>query len=103
MEFMGLIVLNNLFDFFRRFLRGGKGVLLLFVSKALIIDELIGLIVRLIGSWLGIKVFLRIEVIFLTEKEIDLVFIILCILIIDVKKGVLQLFLELGEKYLFIL
>jgi hypothetical protein len=43
------------------------------------------------------KVFLKVEVIFLTVKEEDLVFIMLWILIIDVRKGVLQLFLELGE------
>ena len=72
-------------------------LLLLLVSYAMIIDVLIGLIVRLIGSWLGMEVFLRVEVIFLTVKEEDLVFIMLWILIIDAKKGVLQLFLELGE------
>lgn len=29
---MGFMILNSLFDFLRKFLRGGKGVLLLFVS-----------------------------------------------------------------------
>ena len=60
-------------------------LLLLLVSYAMIIDILIGLIIRLIGLWLGMGVFLRVEVIFLTVKEEDLVFIMLWILIIDVK------------------
>jgi hypothetical protein len=52
---------------------------------------------------LGIGVFLRLEVSFLTEKKENLVFMMLWILIIDARKGVLQLFLELGEKCLLIL
>jgi hypothetical protein len=52
---------------------------------------------------LGIIVFLSVELIFLIRKEEDLVFIMLCMLIIDVRNGVLQLFLELGEKCLFML
>ena len=40
------------------------------------------------------EVFLRVEIIFLTVKEEDLVFIMLWILIIDAKKGVLQLIIE---------
>ena len=67
------------------------------------IDKLIELIVKLIGLWLNMKVFLKAVVIFLTVKEKNLVFIILWILIIDVRKRVLQLFLKLGEKYLLVL
>ena len=67
-------------------------MLLLLVSYAIIIDILIELIIRLIGLWLGMGVFLRVEIVFLTAKKEDLIFMMLWILMIDVKKGVYSCF-----------